>query len=76
MQIRDLQVLAYALEFTLWLYKAPVDDKPTEPGYFADAAGMFNPGDLVLVTQRNPRGDMKPTAAFTVNTTSPVVTLV
>ena len=49
--IRNLSVLAYAQGFTLWHYKTPAPLAGLDaPGYFDDAADMFAPGDLLLLS--------------------------
>ena len=50
--LRDLSVLAYANGFTLWHYK-PSEDGLAEighAGYFADAADLLAPGDMVMLS--------------------------
>lgn len=45
----DLSVLAYANGFTLWHYATPdAQAAVTAPGYFAPAAAMLRPGDVIL----------------------------
>jgi hypothetical protein len=48
--LRNLSVLAYANGFTLWHYKAGPEPlaSTAQPGYFADAADLLAPGDMVL----------------------------
>jgi hypothetical protein len=49
--LRNLSVLAYANGFTLWHYKS--GDKlaaATSRGYFADAADLLAPGDMVMLS--------------------------
>jgi hypothetical protein len=48
--LRNLSVLAYANGFTLWHYKAGTEPlaATAAPGYFADAADLMAPGDMVL----------------------------
>lgn len=50
--IRNLSVLAYANGFTLWHYKASADrlDTVGTEDFFADAADMLAPGDIVMVS--------------------------
>jgi hypothetical protein len=50
--LRNLSVLAYANGFTLWHYKAGADaiQKANETGFFADAADLMAPGDMVLLS--------------------------
>ena len=50
--IRNLSVLAYAMGFTLWHYRAGASDlsQVAEPGFFNDASDMFAPGDMLLVS--------------------------
>jgi hypothetical protein len=50
--LRNLSVLAYANGFTLWHYKAGSDHliQTMGPGYFADAADLLSPGDMVMLT--------------------------
>jgi hypothetical protein len=44
-------VLAYAQGFTLWHYKAAAPLSALDaPGYFDEAADMFAPGDMVLMS--------------------------
>lgn len=53
--LRNLCVLAYANGFTLWHYRAgsdPLDDIGDDD-YFADAADMLAPGDLIMITARD-----------------------
>ena len=49
---RNLSVLAYANGFTLWHYKAELDDHHNvgNPGFFAEAADMMSAGDMVMVS--------------------------
>ncbi len=50
--LRNLSVLAYANGFTLWHYKAgsePLTQARTQ-GFFADAADLMAPGDMVMLT--------------------------
>jgi hypothetical protein len=52
---RNLCVLAYANGFTLWHYKAgpdPLDDVAGQ-GFFADAADMLSPGDMIMISARD-----------------------
>lgn len=49
--LRNLSVLAYANGFTLWHYKS--GDKlsaAAAQGYFADAADLLAPGDMVMLS--------------------------
>jgi hypothetical protein len=50
--VRNLSVLAYANGFTLWHYKAGADalDQVGGRGYFASAADMLAPGDMMMVS--------------------------
>jgi hypothetical protein len=50
--LRNLSVLAYANGFTLWHYKAAVDEAATvgAPGFFNDAGDMLTAGDFVMVS--------------------------
>ncbi len=50
--IRNLSVLAYANGFTLWHYKAGAERLPSvvAPDFFADAADMLTPGDLLMIS--------------------------
>lgn len=50
--IRNLSVLAYAQGFTLWHYKAGAAPLATldVTGFFDDAADMFAPGDMVMLS--------------------------
>jgi hypothetical protein len=50
--IRNLSVLAYANGFTLWHYKAGKDrlDNVATANFFADAADMLTPGDLIMTS--------------------------
>ncbi len=50
--LRNLSVLAYANGFTLWHYKSGTDalTHATAQGYFADAADLIAPGDMVMLT--------------------------
>ncbi len=45
---KDLSVLAYANNFTLWHYTT-IDNAVTGAGYFNSAAGMVRVGDLIIV---------------------------
>ncbi len=44
---KDLSVLAYANNFTLWHYTTP-DASGTTGGYFNSAAGMLRVNDLII----------------------------
>lgn len=44
---KDLSVLAYANNFTLWHYTT-IDSSVVTAGYFNSAAGMVRVGDLIL----------------------------
>lgn len=44
---KDLSVLAYANNFTLWHYTTP-DASATGAGYFNSAAGMVRVNDLII----------------------------
>jgi hypothetical protein len=50
--LRNLSVLAYANGFTLWHYKSGTDPiaQATTKGYFADAADLLAPGDMVMLS--------------------------
>ncbi|HQT65554.1 MAG: hypothetical protein B7Z75_12465 [Acidocella sp. 20-57-95] len=50
--LRNLSVLAYANGFTLWHYKSGTDKlaQATREGYFADAADLLAPGDMVMLS--------------------------
>jgi hypothetical protein len=50
--LRNLSVLAYANGFTLWHYKSGTDklNQATREGYFADAADLLAPGDMVMLS--------------------------
>jgi hypothetical protein len=49
--LRNLSVLAYANGFTLWHYQAGTAlDRTAEQGFFADAADLMSPGDMVMLT--------------------------
>lgn len=52
---RNLCVLAYANGFTLWHYKAGSDelDDVGGQGFFADAADMLSPGDMIMISARD-----------------------
>lgn len=45
--LKDLSVLAYANNFTLWHYKT-VDSAVTGAGYFNNGSGMMHVGDLII----------------------------
>ena len=45
---KDLSVLAYANNFTLWHYTT-TDANVTDSGYFNNAASMMCVGDLIIV---------------------------
>jgi hypothetical protein len=53
--LRNLCVLAYANGFTLWHYKAGADplEEVGGQGFFADAADMLSPGDMIMISARN-----------------------
>ena len=50
--VRNLSVLAYANGFTLWHYKSGTDPlaRASAKGYFADAADLMAPGDMVMLS--------------------------
>jgi hypothetical protein len=50
--LRNLSVLAYANGFTLWHYKSGTDAfaQASNEGYFADAADLLRPGDMVMLS--------------------------
>jgi hypothetical protein len=50
--LRNLSVLAYANGFTLWHYKTGPDGfgQAGSTGYFADAADLLCPGDMVMLS--------------------------
>jgi hypothetical protein len=50
--LRNLSVLAYANGFTLWHYKSGADPltAASETGYFADAADLLAPGDMLMLS--------------------------
>jgi len=50
--LRNLSVLAYANGFTLWHYKSEKDAlaQASAQGYFADAADLLAPGDMVMLS--------------------------
>jgi len=50
--LRNLSVLAYANGFTLWHYKTGPDrlSQAGATGYFADAADLLCPGDMVMLS--------------------------
>lgn len=50
--VRNLSVLAYANGFTLWHYQAGADplDLVSADAYFAAAADMLAPGDIMMVS--------------------------
>jgi hypothetical protein len=50
--LRNLSVLAYANGFTLWHYKSGADKltQAIAAGYFADAADLLAPGDMVMLS--------------------------
>jgi len=50
--LRNLSVLAYANGFTLWHYKTDSDgfSQAGATGYFADAADLLCPGDMVMLS--------------------------
>jgi len=50
--IRNLSVLAYAQGFTLWHYRAH-HAASDQPGFFAPAADLLSPGDIVLISSPN-----------------------
>lgn len=68
---KDLSVLAYANNFTLWHYTT-VDNAVTTAGYFNSAAGMLRVNDLIIT---NVDTDGTPATVFyivTANTGSAV----
>jgi hypothetical protein len=50
--LRNLSVLAYANGFTLWHYKSGADAlaQAAADGYFADAADLLSPGDMLMLS--------------------------
>jgi hypothetical protein len=50
--LRNLSVLAYANGFTLWHYKAGAEplENAAHTGFFADAADLLAPGDMVMLS--------------------------
>ena len=57
MVISNLAVLAYAKGFTLWLYKTGRTlEFVQSAGYFADGAGMFEHGDVVMIAAADGSG--------------------
>lgn len=46
---QELSVLSYGNGFTRWVYRAPVDEVVTAPGYFDGAAPYLHPGDVIDV---------------------------
>ena len=50
--IRNMSVLAYANGFTLWHYKSSGDrlQSVVARDFFADAADMLTPGDLMMIS--------------------------
>jgi hypothetical protein len=52
--LRNLSVLAYANGFTLWHYKSGTDalTQAAADGYFADAADLLAPGDMVMLSAK------------------------
>jgi hypothetical protein len=50
--LRNLSVLAYANGFTLWHYKSGADplSHASREGYFADAADLLAPGDMLMLS--------------------------
>jgi hypothetical protein len=61
--LRNLSVLAYANGFTLWHYKTNADTLPqtNAQGFFADAADLMAPGDMVMLS--SPEGGKLATVA-------------
>ncbi|GAB0114107.1 hypothetical protein [Acidisoma sp. C75] len=53
--LRNLCVLAYANGFTLWHYKAGADqlNDVEDDDFFADAADMLAPGDMIMISARD-----------------------
>lgn len=53
--LRNLCVLAYANGFTLWHYRAGADplSRLADEDFFADAADMLSPGDLIMISARD-----------------------
>lgn len=53
--LRNLCVLAYANGFTLWHYRAGTDplDRVASRNFFADAADMLSPGDMIMISARD-----------------------
>lgn len=50
-----MTVLAHGQGFTLWHYRSPIDQiaQVTQPDFFAAAAGMVAPGDMLLASARD-----------------------
>ena len=50
--LRNLSVLAYSNGFTLWLYRATLEDRSSlvSAGFFDDAGDMLAEGDMILVS--------------------------
>jgi len=53
--VRNLSVLAYANGFTLWHYKAALEDQEGigQPTYFEGAEDMLSGGDMMMVSARD-----------------------
>lgn len=51
-EFRKLHVLAYVNKFTLWHFRGSDDrlDSICAENYFGEAAGMFQEGDMIVLT--------------------------
>lgn len=58
LSIKDLSVLAYANNFTLWHYVSSTDklDELLAPGYFNPATDMLRHGDMVILNPEDKLG--------------------
>jgi len=64
-QNRNLSVIAYANGFTMWHYVGPESlTAISAKGFFNQAAGLMNTGDIIVVNGRNATGLRKITETF------------
>jgi len=49
--VRNLHILCYSAGFTMWLYKPSADtlEDCAQPGFFADAADLLTPNDMIVL---------------------------
>lgn len=53
--IRNLGVLAFAADFTLWAYKKTTETREqiAAAGYFDSASDMLSAGDMIMISARD-----------------------